>query len=551
MTERPDSRLGWGWYLLVVCCYAVGLLSLGVALRHNLGFPLDDSWIHQVIARNLVEYHTLGFTPGVASSGSSSTLWSLILALDYVFFSHASPVFFPLVLNALLLTGCGLMLWRMAIADGLPRTEAVALAMLPGLSGNLVWLAFTGMEHVLFLALSLAAILSWFRRDGTMWPLVLTGLSLGALGATRPEGLGLCGLLFVSYRWCGRSLRDAVRAGVVAALFLVPTFLLNLKTSGALLPMTMRGRRFLYLGTDKLHVGRSTFRGLILDTYKDIIAHHFFHTHTGWLVTGLVVLAFYGAVALLLRFPNRTAMLCLWATLDYVAYCVTLPEPGHGGRYQPFVLLLFPPLLAIGLVDLLRRLAKLFAAPRAGVALGWAWVGLVAALTAATLPRWEAALRDSTATINSTHRTLALWLRDHYPAHTRIAVFDIGAIGYFSNMDVVDLGGLVDRNYLPYLISRRVPDYLSERGIRYVILPHTGTNTQFGDLLHLLHNPGVRLVPIHTEAADPVVWKDGFDYTGNAHQAQTLYQIVPVPPSEQSPEATAEATRIAAEAEPD
>lgn len=551
MTVSPGSRTGWRWYFLVASTYLVGLASLGVALRHNLGFPLDDSWIHQVIARNLVEYHTFGFTPGVTSSGSSSMLWSLVLALNYLFFPHASPVIFPLVLNSLMLSACGLLLWQMAIADGLPRAEALALAMLPGLSGNLVWLAFTGMEHVMFLTLSLAAIALWFRRDRTIWPSVLTGLALGALGITRPEGLALCGLLFVFYRWCGRSLADVVRAGVVAALFLVPSFLLNLKTSGRLLPMTLQGRRYMYSGSDKLHVGRSSFRGLILNTYKDIIAHHFLHTHTGWLVTAFVMLAFYGLFVLLRRFPNRTAMLCLWATLDYVAYCVTLPEPGHGGRYQPFVLLLFSPLMAIGLIDLSRRLAGRMAAPRAAIALQWASLGLIAALTAATLPRWEAALHDSTTVIDTTHKKLALWIRANYPPHTRVAVFDIGAIGYFADIDVVDLGGLVDRNYLPYLVSGRVPDYLRERGVEYVILPHTGSETHFGDLLHLLHNPALRLVPIQTVAADPVAWKDGFAYTGNAFQEQTLYRIVPVPPSEQSPAATAEATRIAANAQPE
>ena len=550
MTERPDPGTRWRWYFVVASAYVAGLASLGIALRNNLGFPLDDSWIHQVIARNLVEFHTFGFTPGLTSSGSSSTLWSLALALNYVFFPHASPVIVPLVLNSLLLIACGLLLWHMAIADGLPRTEALALAMLPGLSGNLVWLAFTGMEHVMFVTLSLAAIALWFRNDRTMWPSVLSGLALGALGATRPEGLALCGLLFVFYRWCGRSIADVVRAGVVAVLVLVPCFLLNLKTSGTLLPMTLRGRRFMYSGSDTLHIGRSSFRGLILNTYKDIIAHHFFHTHTGWLVTAFVVLAFYGLFVLLRRFPNRTAMVCLWATLDYVAYCVTLPEPGHGGRYQPFVLLLFPSLLAIALVDLSRLFAKLIRAPRVGIALQWTSVALIAILTAATLPRWEAALRDSTATIDTTHKKLALWIRANYPPQTKMAVFDIGAIGYFANVDVVDLGGLVDRNYLPYLVSGRVPDYLRERGVEYVILPHTGNETHFGDLLHLLHNPALRLVPIHTVAADPAVWSDGFAYTGNAFQEQTLYRIVPVPPSEQSPAATAEATRTAANAQP-
>jgi hypothetical protein len=234
--------------------------------------------------------------------------------------------------------------------------------------------------------------------------------------------------------------------------------------------------------------------------------------------------------------------------VDYCAYCVTLPVPGHGGRYQPFVLLLFPPLMAVGLVYLVRGAVAWTTAPRMQQSLSWISVAIVAGVTSLTLPRWEKALRDSTADINATHVKLAEWINKNYAPGTTMAVFDIGAIGYYAHIQVVDMGGLVDRNYLPYLVQRRVPEYLNEHGIRYVILPHTGRDTSFGDLLHLLHNPSVRLVPIHTEGGAEVPWKNGFEYTGNAHRQQTLYRIEQVPPAEQNPTETDRNTRIAAAA---
>jgi hypothetical protein len=515
----------WLWPLLVVLAYCAGLATLCSALRGNVGFPLDDSWIHQVIARNLVISHSWGFTPGVTSSGSSSTLWTLVLAVQHLLAPQQNPVFYPLILNSLLLIACGLLLWKMARLDGLPLEESLALALLPGLSGNLDWLAFTGMEHVMFLALSLLSIALWFRNGGSAAIPVAAGISLGALGLTRPEGLALSVGLFLLYRWCGRTLRDVALAATAAAVLILPSFVLNWKSSGSLLPMTLRGRLYMYSGSDHLHVGRSSFRGLILNTYKDILAHHFFHTHTGWLVIAFVALAFVGLFVLLAKFPSRTSVVCAWAVADYVAYCVTLPEPGHGGRYQPFVLLLFAPLMAIGLMSLLRKAAVGTGAARAEYALAWASVLVVAAITASTLPRWRSALHDSIATISSTHIKMAEWINQNYPAGTPMAAFDIGAIGYYAHIRVIDLGGLVDRNYLPYLVQRRVPGYLKERGVQYVILPHTGADTHFGDLLNLEHNPALHLTPLHTETADPVTWKNGFDYTGNAHQQQTLYRI--------------------------
>ncbi len=545
---RSPAQNSWYWTLLILIPYIAGLLTLGLALRGNLGFPLDDSWIHQVIARNLIQHHSWGFTPGVTSSGSSSTLWTLVLALQYLLFPQSNPVFFPLLLNSLLLMTCGILLWRTARQDGLPLPESFALGMLPGLSGNLLWLAFTGMEHILFLTLSLLSIALWFHRTSSKANALACGLSLGALALTRPEGLALCVCLPLSYRWCGRKRNDALVAGATAAALFLPSLLLNLKTSGSLLPMTLRGRRYMYSGQETLHVGRSSFRGLILNTYKDILAHHFFHTDTGWVVTCFVLLSFIGLFALLLRMPSRLSAVCAWAVLDYVAYCVTLPEPGHGGRYQPFVLLLFPPLMAIGVMALGRLALTWARKPLFADVLAWGSLFVFAIITGLTLPRWKSALHDSIVTINSTHVKLAHWINQNYPPGTPIAVFDIGAIGYYAHIHLIDLGGLVDRNYLPYLVQRRVPDYLAERGIQYVILPHTGTDTHFGDLLNLLHNPALRLIPIHTVGADPVLWQNGFAYTGNAHRQQTLYKIEWIPAAEQNPAATERDTRIAAAA---
>jgi hypothetical protein len=548
MQDRSGPLLEVRWYVLVLAAYLAGLAALGVALRHHLGFPLDDSWIHQEIARNLVQYHSFGFTPGVTSSGSSSTLWTLILAVNYLLFPAASPVLYPLVLNSILITISGILLWRMAALDGLSVLECIALAVLPALSGNYVWLAYIGMEHVLFVTFSLAAILLWFRpRQSYPAPegspearamrrsAILTGLTLGALGMTRPEGLALSVLLFALYRWCGRPFNDVVRAGVVAVLFLVPSFLINLKTSGGLLPMTVRGRRFLFTNTDKLHVGRSTVRGLTMETYAKVVQHNFFHTTHGWAMIG-VVMAFYGCFVLVRRFPNRTAVLVLWATLHYSSYCFTLPATGHGGRYQPFVLVLFPGLIAIALFDLIALPARLasplqrtWLRPVQSVALA-----AVAIMTAVTLPRWEVALRESIYNIANCHIKMAEYLDEHLPPHTKVGVFDIGAIGYFSHIDLVDLGGLVDRNYLPYLIGGRVPQYLEERDVHYIVLAHngpqgrydgTGDPDRFGNVLHFFNNPNVHLTELHDDAIDYPTWFSSYGYTQHAYQHQTLYRI--------------------------
>ena len=528
---------------------------MATALRNNLGFPLDDSWTHQVIARNLATFHTFGFTPGVTSSGSSSTLWTLVLSLQYVLFGHASPVWYPLLVNAALLTGIGLLMWRMAKADGLPQSETAALALLPALSGNLVWLAFIGMEHVLFMFLSVLAIYFWFQPAGDTRAVLVAGLALGALGMTRPDGLGLCVLLFVLARFCHRTPKDVLRAGLMALVFLVPSFAINLWTSGSLLPTTMKGRRFLYFGQVTVHPGRSTVIELTRETYQRILQHHFFHATGRW-TAALVALAVWGTVVLIRRFPNRTAMLCLWATLHYACYCMILPAAGHGGRYQPFVLLLFPAVMTIGGIDVVRRIPPLLdrlipAVPLNSAILTAAVLALAAVVTGLTLPRWQAALRDSIYDINNSHGKLAAWMNENVPAGTPMGVFDIGRIGYDANIRLYDLGGLVDSKFVDYLATRRVPQYLDEKHLQYVIMPHNGAETRFGDQLNLLHNPAIRLIPIHTEGIDYATWDSSYVYTQHAFRFQTLYRVEHVPAGLQTAQNTERATRIAINAVPE
>lgn len=48
------------------------------------GFALDDAWIHQTYARNLIASGQFAFVPGQPSAGSTSPLWTLLIAPGYL-----------------------------------------------------------------------------------------------------------------------------------------------------------------------------------------------------------------------------------------------------------------------------------------------------------------------------------------------------------------------------------------------------------------------------------------------------------------------------------
>ena len=76
---RRDLWVIAGALLLIAVIYLLASYS-----TFSIGFPLDDSWIHQTYARNLALRGEWAFRPGLPSAGSTSPLWSALLALGFL-----------------------------------------------------------------------------------------------------------------------------------------------------------------------------------------------------------------------------------------------------------------------------------------------------------------------------------------------------------------------------------------------------------------------------------------------------------------------------------
>ena len=77
--------------LAVSTLLAGGIYLVVSALIYKIGFPLDDSWIHLTFARNLAQHGEWSFRPGIPSAGSTSPLWSALLAIGFLF--NLTPTF--------------------------------------------------------------------------------------------------------------------------------------------------------------------------------------------------------------------------------------------------------------------------------------------------------------------------------------------------------------------------------------------------------------------------------------------------------------------------
>ena len=147
--------------LMVVAVLLAVTATLLRACLHACGgqlvYPLDDTYIHMTMARNLALHGSWGIDPGAFQPASSSPLWTLLLAaLTRVFGPHDGlPLALALACMVALATVLEVLL-RDLVRPPLARA-AVLLVLLVG--AGLPGLAVTGMEPVLHLLLALP--LAW------------------------------------------------------------------------------------------------------------------------------------------------------------------------------------------------------------------------------------------------------------------------------------------------------------------------------------------------------------------------------------------------------
>jgi hypothetical protein len=440
-------------------------------------FPLDDAWIHQTYARNLAQTGQLSFQAGQPSAGSTSPAWSFLLSVGYL-------LGLDFRLWAYLLGGLSLaatawlaqrLIWRLA-----PRQPGVSLAvgLLCAGEWHLVWAAASGMETMLFTALSLALLDAFYIQIGEGSPgaypeegpislrqeaRVVRAVGLGLLGGllilTRPDGLGLAGLVLAGLvlfprptGWPEIRMR-LLLAGttlVVLCLVLAPYLWFNLNTAGSLWPNTFYAKQVEY----RTGLGPATGLWRVLSPT----------------LVGGQVLLLPGTLFVLYRLVRHRE----WAALLPVAwwlgflliYALRLPVGYQHGRYtMPTI-----PILLLygtwGTAALLRPRSPQLAIRVVSRSLPVA-VALLAVLFWA---RGAVAYRDDVALIEGEMVATARWLEEHTGPADLLAVHDIGAVGYLLDQPLLDMAGLITPEVIPFMTdAERLLGWMAEEGADYAV----------------------------------------------------------------------------------
>lgn len=425
------------WLLTIPLLAA--LLVIWYRLQGGGGYPLDDSWIHLAFARHLAAGDGFGINPDQLSTGSTAPLWTLLLAVGFLF--RAGHTAWPWLLGIVCLSGAGfaglLVVQRLSGRlsgrdsgrDGRGAFSLPALAaglLITGTSG-LVWSAAGAMEAPLFAALMLFAWAEQIEapRSGSIgW-----GLPAGLAALTRPEGL-----LFIAILTACSKPKTGLRNLAVSAIVYAPSAIFCQIASGRLFPSTF------YAKTSRSLAGLPD--GSYLISAGGLIVK---------LAPVLVLLAVGGLLIrlLLLRGSNKSdrgswrswlpgVLFVIMLPLAYAAMGRTFLFAGGAGNFGRYFYPLLPFLTILGTWWLSANWRG--AAPPLFIRL--ILIAAVIINGGVTIHRSEMYQRNVD-DINTMQVAMANQLAERFSAGTLVAANDVGALAYFTELRVLDLVGIV------------------------------------------------------------------------------------------------------------
>jgi len=414
--------------IMILLVLVLLFTAVSMPLRNTV---IDDTYIHLQYARNLAERGELAFNSGHPSYGATSPLWVGILAL----FAEAGLD---------LLSLCHILSWLFAVLSIFlfyyyvritagSRWPALSAASILSVEAWLVRWSAVGMETSLAVFMVLAVMVLSTRAMSSILNSIILGVVLTLSALTRPETLILvpiCGLIFIFFR---PGIKWPVRLSWLA-VFLV--------TYGAWALMA------------KDHTG----------TYFPLTAG----AKQGWMVfspsalrRSLVPLKIIGATLFL-----PAALFIIYLVVGLKRGDSSIKSDLAGGK------LTLPLLWAVGLplvyLILDFNILSRYLTPLAPaiITLGVVSAGRIISIAGSGKKTWRIAIsvftlivivqnlifyslvvipptRNFSRGVKNVLVPMGEWLGRRARPEAVVAAPDIGAVGYYSRREILDLGGLI------------------------------------------------------------------------------------------------------------
>lgn len=544
----------WCWFPNIVCVSTILVAAWAFLLPSPVEFPMDDSYIHFVYAENLADHGKLFFNdPGEIGVGSSSLLWVLILAAGH--WSGLSMHWLAKLVGLVSLAVVGMVLYQM-LRQLIVPWAALAIALLVILSGHMIWFALSGMETMLFLALGLLALLC-YRQERWGW----LGGVLGLLIITRIEGIILA-LIIGGFDILRRKTiqHGILVAGSVCILICGPWILYLWLRSGHLIPTSGIGRHHsnivsIQIATERvgslawlsnfpalayplIWVGYSVefiLGGYALPApYLDInpgIGSYSYKLSI-WAILGLTTVVLPLSWISLKRFifyfkiqgwgkDNAHLPLLIfltWMVLHNIAYMIYLPIIGAASRYASLNHIALWLALGLGTWSLRKSPYRYW------------FAGGLTIIALANTVYWNRVYDSNIDHMVNVRIAAGEHIREQIPASETCAAFDVGAIRYYSQRRLVDLGGLVDPDLMDWYLAGQFDQYLNQHNVTCLVVPgRTGTSAD--GVIDILQESGLSQSNLYQLQQGKVFridherWLVGYQPTLNYQATVTIYRL--------------------------
>ncbi len=440
--------------IAIIVLVIASLIPLAAALRVDPAFPGDDALISLTYAKNLARGDGFVFNqppPVLATTTPAFTM--AVAGLTAITGSEPTVV--------ALWTGAAswlALIWSFFIfreAFGLDPGQAAAIGWMVAAQG---WVTYLSMEAYPFaLILVLAGAMVFSRR----W--FLSGMAVGVLFLTRGEGalfgaiLGLVVVATGEIRRRGQGRSPTLMYVLGGALPVLAWAAYALPTFGSILPATLTAKM--------AQVASGLWAPFPVRLFGEWLPGWgvgpwgVFSTVLGY---GLVAA---GLVSMGIR-HRRMVVFPVWGVAYAVGYSL-LGVPGYTWYRLPVIFVLALS-AGLGLEAVVRKAVTGRRAGGIGVTVAWA---LAVAVMISAGWRTIGTLRELPQDRQApAYMAMARWLNTDAKPGQSVAFFEVGALGYYTDLAVVDLVGLVTPSMIPHVLNQDfssgfweiMPDYLIE-----------------------------------------------------------------------------------------
>ncbi len=474
-----------------------------------IGAPLDDTYIHCRYAENLRSRKGYTFNPVINTddslnrisssrtvSADTSPLWVALIALGGLFAKHLDLI--AIILSGIFYLFLSPMMFRLCRYTFVqPYSWSIVAGIITVLSSRLVWASASGMEVTLACFITLFVFREHLMRRQSRATMRMREGFLLALGiAARPELMFLAFLFLIDWLVVGiqqkNGLQDLVKGKIIFLICALPIFLIPYYERGSLIyhSAVVQGVKISFLPDP----------GYLFFVLK-VLAGSF---------SIPILVAF--AAPVFLRKQKDVILLSLFGFGLPILLSFIAPQFRHHGRYFFEV---FPILIILGILVSV----KFFSDKTKSKPLRYIQIAF---LIAALIGAWRGVLlsAESVTNINDQHLASVSWLQDNISSNNKLAVDDVGAIGYFTKAQPIDLTGLISPEFYPLQHDQKLVWHEARKQGANIFIIYTRLNPSFyeyaKDSLELIKEFRVR--PPLVASADTVM--SVFKLKGDVHAAR-------------------------------